>query len=202
MIDERDIELCVLAGGRGSRLGADKSRIRIAGRPILEDLAERLAWRGPTLLVKASGDSVLAGEGRFDRLVVDRFPGEGPLGGIVSALAETRGRCLAFVAVDQLRLGRAQLLDLIARSFGAPIACFEREDAGALRLEPLPMLVSADLADTIAKQFLSGARSLRSIVTNPDYQPVQIRSAWPAEVWLNANSLTELAAIGATLAPK
>lgn len=200
MIEERDIELCVLAGGRGSRLGADKSRIRIAGRPILDDLADRVAWRGPTLLVKTSASSQLAGEERFKRAVVDQFPGEGPLGGIVTALSETRAAWMIIVAIDQLRLGRAQLLDLISQSTSAGIACFEREDAGEPRLEPMPMLIATRLKDQIAQQFASGARSLRSIVTNADYQPARVRCTWPSDVWLNANSPADLAAIGATIA--
>jgi molybdopterin-guanine dinucleotide biosynthesis protein A len=73
----------VLAGGLSRRFGADKALARLGGETILARLC--------LLLQSAAGDVwVVAPRGRYldqrVRLIDDRWPGEGPLGGIVTAL--------------------------------------------------------------------------------------------------------------------
>ncbi len=89
MISEIQTQLVVLAGGKGSRLGVDKSRIQLDGTPILHHLLNRLQWRGPTLLVTSGATDRLEGASGFTATIADQFPGEGPLGGIVTALSAT-----------------------------------------------------------------------------------------------------------------
>jgi molybdopterin-guanine dinucleotide biosynthesis protein A len=74
----------VLAGGASSRFGEDKAFARLAGVPMLEYMID--------LLIKATGWATIVGGSRekhqgFDvDIIPDRWPGEGPLGGIVTAL--------------------------------------------------------------------------------------------------------------------
>ena len=76
----------VLAGGASRRFGADKALVQFAGRTLLSRMCE---------LVAATTGSVhvVAPAGRYSNhglsLLADRWPGEGPLGGIVSALRAT-----------------------------------------------------------------------------------------------------------------
>jgi molybdopterin-guanine dinucleotide biosynthesis protein A len=76
----------VLAGGASRRFGADKALVEIAGRTLLSRVCE---------LVSQAADSaqVVAPAGRYldqnVRLIQDRWPGEGPLGGIITALRTT-----------------------------------------------------------------------------------------------------------------
>ena len=75
----------VLAGGASSRMGADKAFIEIEGTPMVVRAvgALRAAGARPTLVV--GGDAA-----RLDALgldaVPDRYPGQGPLGGVITAL--------------------------------------------------------------------------------------------------------------------
>jgi molybdopterin-guanine dinucleotide biosynthesis protein A len=76
----------VLAGGASSRFGSDKARAVLGGETVLA--------RMRALTASVAGDvQVIAAAGRYPDLcaatVPDRWPGQGPLGGIITALAAT-----------------------------------------------------------------------------------------------------------------
>jgi molybdenum cofactor guanylyltransferase len=79
-----DVAGYVLAGGASSRFGVDKAFARLAGIPMLEYTID--------LLIKVTSWAFIVGGSRkqhqgFDvDIIADRWPGEGPLGGIVTAL--------------------------------------------------------------------------------------------------------------------
>src|SRR6185503_20854096 len=98
----------ILAGGQAARFGGrDKSALVIDGRSILErQIAELLRVTDDVLVVGAE-----MGSGRFlfepahhkstrplFRLVPDRVPGCGPLGGLDAALAAARDDVVVIVA--------------------------------------------------------------------------------------------------------
>jgi molybdopterin-guanine dinucleotide biosynthesis protein A len=77
----------VMAGGGSTRFGEDKARAKLAGQPILARMC--------ALLSAVTGNAcVVAPPGRYEDLglplLADRWPGEGPLGGIITALRHTR----------------------------------------------------------------------------------------------------------------
>jgi molybdenum cofactor guanylyltransferase len=74
----------VLAGGMSSRFGRDKALVELGGRPMLARTLEVVGASGvrQTLVVGARRDY-----GKFGaQCVRDRWQGEGPLGGILTAL--------------------------------------------------------------------------------------------------------------------
>ena len=75
----------VLAGGASTRMGADKAFIEIDGEPMVARAAAALRAAGaePTLVV--GGDAARLGALGLDA-VADRHPGQGPLGGVITAL--------------------------------------------------------------------------------------------------------------------
>ena len=77
----------VLAGGRSTRFGQDKALVEIEGKPLVVRMCELLfntVTRGVCVVGAASK------YGRYwQKCVEDRWPGEGPLGGIVTALLYT-----------------------------------------------------------------------------------------------------------------
>lgn len=82
----KNISGYVLAGGGSTRFGEDKARVIFDGRPMLSRTAELVS--GVTGSVR-----VVAPPGRYEDLgwpvIADRWPGEGPLGGILTALYTT-----------------------------------------------------------------------------------------------------------------
>ena len=77
----------VLAGGASSRFGSDKALAKIGERTVLARVCQ--------LIEGAAGEvRVVSSAGRYPdlqgKLVSDRWPGEGPLGGIITGLLATR----------------------------------------------------------------------------------------------------------------
>jgi len=121
----------VLAGGRARRMGgADKSLLRIGGRPLIERVFQTLRPESTALVVNSNAES-----GRFEKfhgpVVRDSVPGHpGPLAGILAGLdwAAVHAPHLAYVASAP---ADAPFLpaDLIPRlhaarlAAGTPLAC-------------------------------------------------------------------------------
>ena len=88
----------VLAGGRSSRMGCDKSRLPWHGQPLYQHMLS---------LLKRSGvdQTLVSGQGFEAPSVADRIPGRGPLSGIDGALRVLPdGDRLLVVPVDMPRL--------------------------------------------------------------------------------------------------
>lgn len=75
----------VLCGGASRRMGRDKSLIEVDGRSLAERAATACRAAGCDTVLAIGGDaSALAAAGLAP--VADEYPGEGPLGGILTAL--------------------------------------------------------------------------------------------------------------------
>ena len=75
----------VLAGGASRRMGADKAFINIEGMPMVERAVAALLAAGVPEAVVVGGDPARMGALGL-RAVPDRHPGQGPLGGVITAL--------------------------------------------------------------------------------------------------------------------
>ena len=74
-----------MAGGGSTRFGFDKARAELNGQPMLARMCALLKdVTGPVSVVAPFGRYTESGE----RIVEDRWPGEGPLGGIITALMD------------------------------------------------------------------------------------------------------------------
>ncbi len=75
----------VLAGGGSTRFGQDKALVEIGGRPMLDRMIDLMRRVTPKLKIVAPREKYA----EFGvETVADRWPGEGPLGGIITALLD------------------------------------------------------------------------------------------------------------------
>lgn len=86
----------VLAGGRSSRMGADKALVELAGRPLIAYALDALRGVGLTPSIAGATSDLSA----FAPVVPDAEPGRGPLGGLWAALERSASPCAVFVSVD------------------------------------------------------------------------------------------------------
>lgn len=122
------VSAVILAGGASRRLGRDKARVEIGGRPLLARVLDAAAPSADELLVvtsdrEAHGRALrdegwrIEDDGRL-RLLSDRRPGRGPLAGLEAGLAEARHDLCLALACDLPFLPPevpARLLDALAR---------------------------------------------------------------------------------------
>jgi len=150
----------VLVGGGSTRFGRDKALVEIAGKPMVSRMRELLAS-------VTSGVTLVAAPGKHSNLGVstltDRWPGEGPLGGIVTALmntAETReaAEWNLIVGCDMPFLTREWLNYLTERSLASRAEVVVPRSASGL--EPLCACWRTSGAETLQRAFESGVRKV------------------------------------------
>jgi molybdopterin-guanine dinucleotide biosynthesis protein A len=102
----------VLAGGRSSRMGVDKARLRVDDQPLLLRTVN---------LLRAHLDwvAVVGPAGRYefiqDPVVPDHWPGKGPLAALLTGLEHSSSEWNVFLACD-LPLLDGRFIDLLIRS--------------------------------------------------------------------------------------
>ena len=83
-----DLHAYVLAGGASSRFGRDKALVRFGARPLLLEILALAQTCAAEVLVVA-GDRKYSDLSADLKSIEDQWPGEGPLGGIITALQHT-----------------------------------------------------------------------------------------------------------------
>jgi molybdenum cofactor guanylyltransferase len=164
----------VLAGGRSSRMGCNKALLPYRGRPLVESVARAVE--------RAAGSAVLVGNpGSYGSLTFpvtpDIYPGEGPLGGILTALQHadssyTQTNWNLIVACDMPELSAEFLRGLLDEA--------ERSDADALvpcgpsgLLEPLCAVYHRRSRQRLYAAFAGGIRKVTAA-----FEGLRI-AAWP-----------------------
>jgi len=193
-----DVTLAIVAGGRGVRMGGPKSGLVIGGRPILEYLLERFAWRGPTMLVSGIGNELPVGWERFDVEVTDAVADQGPLRGVLTALENARTELLALVTVDMPAVTAEMVERLIAEVRGderAMGAMFSRAIEGGTQIEPFPCVLRRGIRDLIARWIEGGKRSVHGLA-DEGVKVVRTVDEWGEGVWRNLNFPGDLVEMG------
>jgi molybdopterin-guanine dinucleotide biosynthesis protein A len=187
----------ILVGGGSTRFGRDKALVEIGGRIMLAQMIELMqSAAGKVKLVALPGKY----EGYGVEIVADQWPGEGPLGGIITAL-EDAGKgsrksewnlmvsCdMPFFTNDWLKFmcgraaeSKAQVVLPHSASGPEPLcACYRTDGAGALRAafesgvrkvtEGLKHVTTEVLDEKDWKRFDSAGRLFWNMNTLADYE--------------------------------
>jgi molybdenum cofactor guanylyltransferase len=150
----------VLAGGGSTRFGRDKALVELAGRPMLARMVELM--RGVTPDVK-----IIAPPGKYANFeaeaVNDQWPGEGPLGGIVTALLHTQEKELQcewnlIVSCDMPFLTAVWMKFLVERAEQSAAHVILAHSGNGP--EPLCACWRTDAVDTLQAAFERGVRKV------------------------------------------
>jgi molybdopterin-guanine dinucleotide biosynthesis protein A len=150
----------ILTGGDSRRMGRDKATLPIDGVPMALRIARAIAPAVSPVVAIGRPSPILDDAGL--PVVPDLYPGQGPLGGILSAFAWSPHPVVVVVACD--------LVDLDAGSVAALVAALERDPALALvaaAREPgdaQPLCAAWRIAraePVLAAAFAGGERAIR-----------------------------------------
>jgi molybdopterin-guanine dinucleotide biosynthesis protein A len=111
---ELDLSAVILAGGRSSRLGRDKSLLVLDGQPLIVRTVQTLACLSEDLVVVTNDPDRYAPLSLPARLVPDEARGVGSLMGIYSGLRAARHSYAIVVACDMPFLNVALLRHMAA----------------------------------------------------------------------------------------
>ncbi len=160
----------VLAGGASSRMGRDKALLPARGSTLLEQVAREV-------LAAAGSVTVIAPPERYRELglnvVPDLNPGQGPLGGIHTALSVTNSCWNLIAACDMPGITAPFLRELLEQAEASGADCLIPQDAEG-RKEPLcavyhrRCLAGIDAAlDAGIRKVTDGLRGLRAAEWRP-----------------------------------
>ncbi len=159
----------VLCGGASRRMGVDKATVEIDGVAMARRVADALVGARCSPVVAIGGDSVELSRLGLE-LVEDEFAGEGPLGGILTALSV--GSPAAVVACDLPGLRSATVEKLIA-ALGKHDAAI----AYSGRAEPLCAVWAYRAASGLRAHFQSGERAVHRAIDGLDIVWVTVSAA-------------------------
>jgi molybdopterin-guanine dinucleotide biosynthesis protein A len=196
----------VLAGGGSTRFGRDKALVELGGLPMLGRMIALLQNVASNVKVVGAPDKYA----QFEReMVVDRWPGEGPLGGIITALENSRKSAartewnvilscdMPFLTCEWLaflceRAAKSEAQVVLAHSAHGPeplCACWRTDTAETLRAAfesgvrkvtaGVALLRSEVLDEPVWKRFDSAGRLFWNMNTAADYE--EARRVWETE---------------------
>ena len=139
-------------------MGSDKALLRWQGVPMASRVSAALGEAGCDPVVAIGGDAQALSALGFD-VVADRWPGEGPLGGVITALRHLPGAVVMVVSCDLPRLSPGTVSTVLA-ALGDNEASVPITD----RPEPLCAAWSRSALPTLEAAFEQGERSLRGVL--------------------------------------
>lgn len=149
----------VLAGGKSTRLGAQKALLTLHGRTFLERTVSALRPFCQRIIVVSAPDSVLPAVDGCT-MAEDEKPGLGPLGGLVTGLAASDDEWHLTLACD-LPLVRPEVLALIASEATGADAVVPRI---AGRFEPLLAAYARACLPAAREALGAGKRAMRALL--------------------------------------
>ncbi|MBX3731100.1 MAG: molybdenum cofactor guanylyltransferase [Verrucomicrobiae bacterium] len=138
-------EAFILAGGRSSRMGRDKARLRLSGRSLVAWIRE--SCREARLAVRV--------------IRRDAVPECGPVGGVVTGLRRARTEIVVFLACDQPLVPAAWLKRLARAARGR--AAFTVDEEGWVGL---PLALPVATAPVVEAWWAAGGRSLQRLAAH------------------------------------
>jgi len=165
------------AGGGSSRFGSDKALAELAGKSMLQRNGELLASVCDEV-------SIVAPAGKYPNatwpVLPDRWPGEGPLGGILTALStmqpsESGAAWALIVSCDMPFLAQEFLVFLWERASTSHAQVVVPQTVGGL--EPLCACWCVDAAAGVRSAFDSGVRKVTDAMKRLPMEVLD-ESAW------------------------
>jgi molybdopterin-guanine dinucleotide biosynthesis protein A len=148
----------VLAGGKSRRMGRDKLRLMVGGKPLLDRVCLALASRCDEILVVGGGGDTPAGA----RHVPDLRPGrQGPLAGIEAGLLAARHRAV-FVAAGDMPFLTGDLAGYLLGLLSGDVPAVVPDFGGSLH--PLCAAYGREVRPAVSAALDRGRRSVRELL--------------------------------------
>lgn len=181
----------ILAGGKSSRMGTDKGLQLLSGKPMISYGIELLSPFCKEILISSSSD----GYHSFGcKVVADVHPGIGPMGGIYSALIQSK-TSFSFVLSCDLPFVSKELVSFIIRNsegFKVAVPWF-----GSQHYEPLCGMYHSEVVADIERFIRKGNYKLPDMFAEVPVNKLSMNeklSFYSENLFMNVNSKQELEA--------
>jgi molybdopterin-guanine dinucleotide biosynthesis protein A len=170
VIAGRAVAGAVLAGGASRRMGRDKALIEIDGLAMAQRVAGALCGAGCDPVSVVGGDpAALEALGLVVR--ADRWPGEGPLGAVITAISSADPTMV--VACDLPWLDAATVTSVAGAAGPSIDVAVARTD----RLQPLCACWMPSALPALERRFLAGERAVHRVLADLSVRVVDVDPA-------------------------
>ena len=156
-----EVTAIILTGGKSLRLGRSKALETINGKSLIECVIERLRPLTQRFLIVTSEEQSDLPFTSKAEILVDIYPGKGPLGGIYTGLVASQSSRNFAVACDMpfLNIELLRYMVKLSRNYDVVIPRLEKE-----MIEPLHAIYSKDCLDSMKIQLERNQLGVRSIL--------------------------------------
>ncbi|MDO5424604.1 MAG: molybdenum cofactor guanylyltransferase [Eubacteriales bacterium] len=175
----RKVSMVILAGGASSRMGREKADLLLDGKTFLETQIAK----GRRLGIADILVSGYRGETCSARVVMDRIPKKGPLGGMEACFREAREEWCLVLGVDVPLVPEEELERLIACALESGERAVILEHGG--KEEPLIGVYKRELAEEMVREIMEGKGSVFGFLRRIGYG--RYRSGGREEWFWNVN---------------
>jgi molybdopterin-guanine dinucleotide biosynthesis protein A len=149
----------VLAGGKSTRMGADKALLDFDGQTLLEHALARASEVSERVCIVGDPKKF----GTYGETLEDRYPNCGPLGGIQAALASTATELNLVLGVDLPFIEGAFLKHLLSRA--RAVQATVTVPRGGRGFQPLCAVYAKDFAEVARASLQSGQNKIDALFT-------------------------------------
>ncbi len=193
-----DVTAYILAGGKSTRMGAEKAFLLLGGQTLLE--------RALGVARAVTDEVCIVGETKkfqeFAPVVEDAFRGCGPLAGIHAALCASQRELNLILAVDLPFVTKELLQYLLGRTRSEKATVTVAHAGGGW--QPLCAVYRREFAGVAEKALQQGRYKIDALFTQGQVRAVEEKelqaAGFSAEMFRNLNTPEELAAATETLA--
>jgi phospholipid/cholesterol/gamma-HCH transport system ATP-binding protein len=192
MVDTSPVTAFILAGGKSTRMGADKALVPLEGRPLLVRAMELARSVTSDVRIVGSAEKFAS----FGPVVEDIFRDSGPLAGIHAALRNSSSDLNLILAVDLPFVSPAFLRYLVARARdSAAVVTVARAGGGC---QPLCAVYRQKFADRAEAALRAGHFKIDalfdSVPTDVITETELEEAGFSVTIFRNLNTLDELEA--------
>jgi len=189
-----EVTAFILAGGKSTRMGADKAFVALDGRTLLARALELARSVTQNVGIVGEAEKFKA----FAPVVEDVFPGCGPLGGIHAALRASQTELNLILAVDMPFVPPALLPFLITRARSSTAKVTVARAGGGW--QPLCAVYRREFTDAAEKALREGRYKIDALFDEARTQVVSEEEleagGFSASVFRNLNTTEELETAG------
>jgi len=179
----------ILAGGKSSRMGTDKGLQELCGMPLINYAIQSLSGLCSTILISTSSDAY---QSFGYKTVADEIPGIGPMGGIYSALKQSKTEKNLVLSCD-LPFVTIELLEYILENSDGYEVAVPYE--GNRHYEPLCGFYHVSVLDILSNYIKKGNYKLPDLFDEIAINKLVIGNELPfyhKDLFLNVNTSSDL----------
>lgn len=160
------VPVYILAGGQSRRFGSDKARATLDGKPLILHVADGLRLFASSITAVAQVPEKYSDLGL--RTIADLQPALGPVGGLLTALADCAAPWLLLTSCDLVGVARSSIQALLtADRRTAQVIAFK---SGLW--QPMPALYHRSLSPLVSQVISSDRRSMQLLLDSAVVLPL------------------------------